>query len=216
MISNGLYRFCQTRKIKIVFLFLSFCCSFVRAQLLDSLALDTVHVFTDLSIALRSPEKVFKLDLHKKALASKSKKIKRFPEEIFTFPNLQYLDLSGNLIDSIPPLDKLKNLQHLDLSRNKIEEIPVSIGQLKNLKYLNINQNELTVLPPQLGELENLQHLDLWSNNIYHFPSELQNLKNLKILDLRVILIDDAVQSRIHEWLPNTRVFFSPNCKCKS
>ncbi|MCU0433096.1 MAG: leucine-rich repeat domain-containing protein [Bacteroidia bacterium] len=177
--------------------------------LLDSLTLDTMPAFTSLAEALKQPDKVVKLVLRKQKLDS-------FPQAIFQFKNLQYLDLSRNNIHEIPDsIGTLKNLQVLQLSRNKIEYIPRTIGDLSQLRILNINQNELYVIPPQIGKLKKLEVLDLWSNNITVFPDELKDISgNLKVLDLRTILINRETQDRVKAMLPHTKVYFSPPCKC--
>ena len=61
----------------------------VSAQLLSQVELDTCKTFESLEAALENPEKVFKLKLHRDKLAV-------FPEEIYQFINLQYLDLKNN------------------------------------------------------------------------------------------------------------------------
>ncbi len=180
-----------------------------QTVLLDSLKLDTVYSYTSLEEALKSPEKVIKLELRKQ-------KLKSFPMEILKFPNLQYLDLSKNNIKELPvEISQLKNLQYFAISKNSLEEFPPQIGDLTNLFYLNANQNELTSIPPAIGKLTKLKNLDLWSNNIDRFPDELKDLKSLLVFDLRVILIPDAQQSSIQAMLPNTKVYFSPYCKCQ-
>lgn len=180
-----------------------------QKALLDSLTLDTVTAYTSLEDAMKDPEKVIKLELRKK-------KLKVFPMEIFKFPNLQYLDLSKNCIKEIPAeISQLKDLQYFAISKNSVEELPPQIGELSNLFYLNVNQNELTSIPSAIGKLTKLKNLDLWSNNIEKFPEELKNLKSLMVFDLRVILIPDAQQNAIQAMLPNTKVHFSPYCKCQ-
>jgi len=185
-------------------------CTFLFSQttLLDSLTLDTMTAFTSIEDALKNPDAVIKLELRKK-------KLKVFPNEIFQFKNLQYLDLTKNNIEEIPEeISQLTNLQYFSMSKNDLEMLPKQIGDLVNLYYLNFNQNELGGLPPQIGKLVKLRNIDLWSNNIATFPEEIKSLKNLKILDLRVILIPDAEQSRIQGLLPDTKVHFSPFCRC--
>ena len=178
--------------------------------LLDSLALDTARMYTDLTLALRDPDRVIRLSLRKQ-------KLKTMPLEILQFKNLQYLDLSKNSIKELPPeIGELKNLQYLSVTKDGLETIPPEIGKLSNLKWLIMNQNEIILIPPQIGNLINLEYLDLWSNNLDHFPDELKNLKKLKIFDLRVILINDQEQSRIAGMLPDTKIFFSANCNCKN
>ncbi|MCX6311784.1 MAG: leucine-rich repeat domain-containing protein [Bacteroidetes bacterium] len=175
----------------------------------DSITLDTMIGYTDLAAAMREPEKVVKLVLRKE-------KYKEFPKEIWSFPNLQYLDLSKNQITEFPDsLGKLKSLQVLHLSKNKIEALPRELGDCQNLVLLDINQNELTMLPPQIGKLKKLKYLDLWSNSISIFPDELKDISdNLKVMDLRVILINYSVQDRLHKLLPNTLIYMDAPCHC--
>jgi len=179
-----------------------------QTVLLDSLTLETTYTYTTIEEALKNPDAVIKLELRKS-------KLKEFPKEIFQFKNLQYLDLSKNNIKEIPEdIAKLTNLQHLSLSKNSLESIPMEIGELVNLYYLNLNQNDIGAIPPQIGKLVNLRNLDLWSNNISVFPDEMKGMTKLKLMDLRVILIPDAEQARIQSLLPNTKIHFSPYCKC--
>jgi Leucine-rich repeat (LRR) protein len=103
--------------------------SFSQSTLLDSLTLDTLAPFTSIVEAMKSPEKVIKLELRKK-------KLKEFPKEIFQMKNLQYLDLSKNNITEVPAeIAELKDLQILILSKNSIETLPKEIGELKQLPH---------------------------------------------------------------------------------
>ncbi len=177
-------------------------------QLLDSLTLVTLTAFTSIDEAMKHPEQVIKLELRKK-------RFKKFPPEIFKFINLQYLDISKNNIEELPvEIGQLKDLQYFAISKNGLQEFPTQIGDLTNLIYLDANNNDLTSLPTEIGKLEKLKTLDLWSNDVDKFPTEIRNLKNLKLLDLRVIMIPDAEQARVQSLLPNTKIFFSPFCKC--
>ncbi len=179
-----------------------------KAQLLDSMALERIMPITSMDSALKDPDKVVKLEL-------KKKKYKEFPKEILRFKNLQWLDLTRNQIVNLPEeLGTLVNLQYLNLSHNDIETLPKSIGNFKSLKKLVVNNNSLNALPAQIGSLENLRVLDLWSNNINYFPDEMSGMKNLKVMDLRVILINSEQQKRIQSLLPNTKIYFSPDCHC--
>jgi Leucine-rich repeat (LRR) protein len=201
--------------LRILFLFtvLLFSGMHLRAQkaipLLDSISLDTMIGYTDLAEAMKNPEKVTKLTLRKM-------KLKAFPKEIWSFPNLQYLDLSKNQITEFPDsLSQLKNLQVLHLSKNKIEGLPRELGDMQNLVILDINNNELTMLPPQIGKLKKLQYLDLWNNSISIFPDELKEIsETLKVMDLRVILINYDGQDRLHKLLPKTIIYMDAPCHC--
>lgn len=183
--------------------------STVNAQLLDSLGFATAKIYTNLQQAMQEPLKVYRLHLV-------HQKIDSIPTAIFQFKNLQDLDLSRNRIKEVNErLGELQNLQYLNLSRNKIEVLPTSIGNLINLKKLIANQNEIVAIPVQIGQLKKLEVLDLWSNELSFFPDQLVEIKdNLRRMDLRAILINGAEQERIQNMLPNTKIYFSPDCKC--
>lgn len=180
-----------------------------KAQLLDSLSLDTLTAYTNLQEALKDPDKVVKLVLRKQHL-------KAFPKDILKFKNLQYLDISKNSISELPDsIDVLKNLQHFACSKTGLKTLPKEIGKLHNLVYLNLNQNDLSMLPPQIGNLEKLEILDMWSNNFDEYPETLGSLKSLKVIDLRNILISEETQKRLTTLMPKATVYMSPSCKCK-
>lgn len=188
--------------------FLFLISTFCSAQLLDSSQLSAVPVYNNLDQALQNPDKVYRLNLSKK-------KLKTFPIEILKLKNLQELNLSKNKIDSLPNrIGTLTRLQILNVSGNKLVKLPDSIGELKNLKKLIASRNSLHALPKRIGDLENLEVLDLWENDLSVFPEEMNKLKKLRWLDLRVILLNDEDQERIRKLLPNTKIFFSPSCKC--
>lgn len=199
----------QTNFKYVIFCVLFFAAFGGKSQLLDSVALAHTEEITNLDSALKNPDKVIKLVLRKKHL-------KKFPEEILKFKNLQYLDLSKNSIKELPDgIGELTQLQFLACSKTGLEHLPREMGQLKNLRWINLNQNELVLLPPQFGDMEKLEVADLWSNNLSELPSTLGNLKNLKVLDLRNILFSDEQHRYIQELLPNSTVYLSPSCKCK-
>lgn len=196
------------RSIIILLAFIG-CITAARAQVLDSAALASARVYTSLQQALTEPLKVYRLHLIHQKLDS-------IPEEVFQFKNLQELDLSKNRIKNVSErLGELQYLQRLNLSRNRIEILPASIGKLVNLKKLIANQNVITAIPVQIGNLKKLEVLDLWSNELSFFPEQLADIKdNLRKMDLRAILINGAEQERIQNMLPNTKIHFSPDCKC--
>ena len=180
-----------------------------KAQLLDSLTLDTMQGFESLQEAMKNPEAVIKLTLRKQHLKS-------FPKEILQFKNLQYLDISKNSISELPDsIGLLTDLQYFACSKTGLKRLPKDIGRLVNLKYMNLNQNDLETIPTQIGNLEKLEILDLWSNNFEEYPSTFSSLKALRVLDLRNILISDEVQKSLTSMLPHAKVYMSPSCKCK-
>ncbi|MCW3077443.1 MAG: hypothetical protein JWO32_2052 [Bacteroidetes bacterium] len=197
----------KTSIVIIVILFLQQAI-FGQSQLLDSLSLAACHEYTNLDEALKNPESVVKLSLRKK-------KYKTFPSKLYVFTNLQYLDLSKNSIDELPDsITVFKSLQYLICSKDGLKRLPNNIGDLKNLKYLNVNQNDIERLPYSFGDLENLEIADLWSNNLEYFPETMKKNTKLKLMDLRNILIPQNHQDIIQAMLPNTKIYFSPPCKC--
>lgn len=182
--------------------------SFSQSLLLDSVSLAACYEYKDLNEALKNPDSVIRLSLRKK-------KFKTFPSELYQFKNLQYLDLSKNSIDELPDsITLFINLQHLICSKSGLKRLPPNMGKLKNLKYLNVNQNDIERLPLSFGELENLEVADLWSNNLEYFPETMKKMTKLRLMDLRNILIPQNHQDNIQAMLPNTKIYFSPPCKC--
>ena len=201
---------------KIRFFLIAFVSAFIftarpaTAQtLLDPDELKQAKTFFSLDEARTQPDSVLKLSL-------RGKKLKEFPNEIFSFLNLQVLNLSKNNIKEIPAnIGKLKMLQELDMSNNKLTNLPVQIGQLSNLSKLKLNRNEITSLPEEISGLVNLEMLEMWDNELDTVPDEIKNLTHLKVFELRGILFSDDEQKRIHSLLPETRIYFSPSCSCK-
>jgi Leucine-rich repeat (LRR) protein/putative cell wall-binding protein len=117
--------------------------------------------------------------------------------------NLQTLDLSGNTIIDLKPIENLHqlrrlylsstpitnfdsvanlvNLTELDLSNNQISDLR-PISYLKNLTNLYLNSNLITDLSP-LSNLLNLESLSLGENKIADI-TKLSTLSNLQSLDL--------------------------------
>ncbi|CAL7936176.1 unnamed protein product [Xylocopa violacea] len=85
--------------------------------------------------------------------------------EIATIKKATHLDLSNNLLTSLPSsFVDLKQIVKLDLSRNMLTEIPINFGELKQLKYLDLYANQISRLPLSLSDLKNLRWLDLKEN----------------------------------------------------
>jgi Leucine-rich repeat (LRR) protein len=180
-----------------------------QAQLLDSITLSAKPEYHDLTEALKNPDQVYKLDLHRK-------KLKEIPPEVFTFVNLQELNLSKNKLTIISKdIAKLTKLQVLNVSSNDIDTLYSEIGQLINIKKLILNQNVITYLPSTISNLTKMSFLDMWGNEIQSFPKEIAKLKNtLKVIDLRVISIKEADQENMVDLLPFTKILFSTSCNC--
>ena len=158
---------------------------------------------------VRNPEDVYILKL-------KRKRLTHIPSQVFTFVNLQKLDLSYNRIDSIPPdIVKLQNLQELNLSRNNIDSLPIELAQLSKLQELDLNRNPIVSLPEEMGYMLSLQRLILWSTGVYALPESFAELDGrLLMLDLRSCQLSQDDQQAIRQLLPSPRILWDQACNC--
>lgn len=94
---------------------------------------------------------------------------------------LNYLDLSNNLLDSVPDFSKLKNLKTLKLRRNLIKKLPWSKTK-SSIDYLDLSGNNLSTLEG-IEHLTNLTFLNVSGNQVSDFSS-VDGLKSIKFLNL--------------------------------
>jgi len=206
LIKNKLYKFYP--KLILTLLVFSFAFN-SNAQLLDSIAMDTVPTYTLARALKQDPLKVYKLNL-------KKQKLTEIPEEVYKFKNLNTLDLSKNKLKEFPKkIGEFKYLQELNISGNKIEVVTKELGQLKHLKRFEANQNGLVSIPAEIRHLKKLEFMDLWGNDIGALPYQITELRhNLKEIDMRVILMSKDEQKKIQGMLPNTKIRYSKSCNC--
>ncbi|KAJ0705254.1 putative leucine-rich repeat domain superfamily [Helianthus annuus] len=148
-----------------------------------------------ISVTTSNANHYVNLDLQTLSLASCSLKV--FPVSIRAMTNLQYLDLSNNVIhgnipDWVGEIGR-NQLSVLDLSNNSITgtipnvykdwgglegfilngnqlegKVPTSLYKCQNLRIIDLGNNQLSdTLPSWLGDLPNLQVLALRSNNFH-------------------------------------------------
>lgn len=68
--------------------------------------------------------------------------------------NLQFLDLSNNLLTCLPACStRFPHMTHLLLRQNRIEQLPQSINEMSSLRYLDISWNRLKFLPSEIMDL---------------------------------------------------------------
>ena len=177
-------------------------------QLLSDAKIDTCKIYYSLSEALKTPDKVYVLNLSRE-------KLKNFPIEILKLKNLQKLDLFKNKLDSIPDnIHHLTYLQYLNIGKNNLNKFPTGVTKLENLKSLILNQNEINTIPDNIDKLYNLEYLDMWSNNLEYISDNIKFLTKLEELDLSVIICNNDEKYRIKSLLPGTKVSFSNSCNC--
>jgi hypothetical protein len=108
-------------------------------------------------------------------------KIENIPEFFFEMPELKELYLNNNRISRLPgTITRMKNLKELYCRNNLIDSIPDSIGEMReNLTYLSFEANRLDKLPEGIGTLCNLCALNLHGNQLRAIPENMGNLDNL-------------------------------------
>jgi len=181
-----------------------------HAQTYTGVDLDTCRVYTDLNLALKNPNKVYRLKLSKKKLTS-------FPEEIYKLSNLRELNLDRNKISEIPSrITELPKLVKLSLNENRIDTLPPFLFLMKNIEDLQVGDNYITTLPDEIEQLSILKVLAIWDNPIEYYPNSLGSLKQLMILDCLHNQMNFGTQDRISSMFDSkkTKMYFSPPCAC--
>ncbi|XP_070697549.1 leucine-rich repeat-containing protein 27-like [Pempheris klunzingeri] len=126
-------------------------------------------------------------------------KLEHVAESILKNSTLKYLYLEGNQISSIPDstFTSLPNLLWLDLRNNQIESLPVEIGLHRSLKTLLLEGNPISELPPELGNVITLKGLNLRNCPITFPPQDIVNQGLQSILQyLRSVMAMRPVSMR--------------------
>jgi Leucine-rich repeat (LRR) protein len=103
------------------------------------------------------------------------------------FGGLEFIDLHGNLLSSIPMgLRRLERLTSLNLAHNKLDNAAFDIlAEMQALKDLKLGNNSLSGnLPTSICALPHLETLDLQSNRLLGLPEAMRELANLKVLNV--------------------------------
>ncbi|XP_062090988.1 receptor-like protein EIX2 [Humulus lupulus] len=111
-------------------------------------------------------------------------------QSLFSFlPNLVHLDLSYNMLSSIPQAYRnMTAITYLDLSHNVVEgSIPKSFGYLTALAYLDLsfNYNVHGKIPNTFGNMTSLEYISLSYNHLQgYIPNGFGHMVSLASLDL--------------------------------
>ena len=122
------------------------------------------------------------------------------PETLLALPNLRWLDLRGNPLDTLPPvrapLQGLSiegipggadsyptTLTTLDLTRCGLTEIPEGIRHCRALVNLDLSHNPLHALPDWVGTLPSLVGLYLQGTQITHLSDAILAAPSLSYIN---------------------------------
>lgn len=92
---------------------------------------------------------------------------------------------SGQELTEVPDaIFRVDNLTHLDVSDNLVKTLPERLAALECLKTLILDDNHLEALPPPVLLLTSLTFLSLLRNPLRQLPVGLGNLDALDVLDI--------------------------------
>lgn len=132
------------------------------------------HVLQPLAVILKENHSL-------KTLSFKNMGLEHLPVDLSAFPNLEYLDLSGNKFNTLPEqILKLKKLKGVNLSRNKKMNWSkglMVLAECKKIEKLDLSNNALLSLPAEVYHFDNLKQLVLDGNNFN--PLDDRNSMNL-------------------------------------
>ena len=131
-----------------------------------------------------SASQLRRLDLSQNLLES-------VPADLFALPNLEYLSLGHNrLKDILETRNWTQSLLSLDLSENLLTTLPQGI-QYSCIEILNLSKNQFTLVPKCLCRIRTLTSLDLSYMPISSLPKEMENLDHLVNLNVSNANIND-------------------------
>ncbi len=141
---------------------------------------------TDLKEALKTENKVYKLDLSYKNLDPK------LLEKLYTLKDLQALKFNTNeLIEYPKNFDALTNLVYFATYNNKFKFFPPNLKPFYNLYFLEFQHTKIDSIPAQIAYLNKLQSLKFGNtDDTLKLPNTFQYLKNLKELSIENCILD--------------------------
>ena len=118
--------------------------------------------------------------------------------------NLKYLDLSQNWrLKKIPDaVFRFKNLEYLGLNIYETDSIPHQIGNLQNLKEIVLGPTNFKFLPVEFGKLSSLKKIDLSGRVDFDYEQVFSVLSQLDSLEEIII---DWGEQKIPDSIANLR-----------
>eukprot|EP01097_Dermamoeba_algensis_P003573 TRINITY_DN246_c0_g1_i1.p1 TRINITY_DN246_c0_g1~~TRINITY_DN246_c0_g1_i1.p1 ORF type:complete len:340 (-),score=73.26 TRINITY_DN246_c0_g1_i1:879-1898(-) len=108
-----------------------------------------------------------------------------FPEGIWNFTNLEYLNLSANQLGKLAPgFCLLGKLREFRVYGNTVQFLPPEISKLTNLSILDASNNQLKQLPSEIGHLTKLEELIVYGNPLGRLPVEISKCVSMEVMDI--------------------------------
>ncbi|XP_072029677.1 uncharacterized protein [Amphiura filiformis] len=103
------------------------------------------------------------------------KRLQYIPSAVLELDHVEYLYLEGNEIKEIPGelFERLPNLRWLDLRSNCLQSLPATIGGHRCLRTLLLEDNQIKELPAELGCVKTLDGLNLHNNPLVFPPGRI-------------------------------------------
>ncbi|KAF7321319.1 Leucine rich repeat domain protein [Mycena kentingensis (nom. inval.)] len=129
----------------------------------------------------------------------------------FKWASLKHLSLADNGLTFFPSVPYLSSLTHLDLSSNLLVSVPPNLSALYNLVSLNLSDNMIDSVLGIYQQLGQVLYINL-SHNRLESLCGLERLPALERVDLRSNLVDESAEVGRLATLPNiTEVWIEGN-----
>jgi len=127
-------------------------------------------------------------------LSLSTMRLTSIPAGTLKLSKLRRLNVSNNQLSQFTAAETaaFPNLEFLDLSGNPITCLPSSMGALGQMKELRLSQTQLKTLPSELSQMSLLRIIDIRSTEIEEY-----NVNMSRMTDLREILASDGRLKRI-------------------
>lgn len=126
-----------------------------------------------------------------KRFSIENNKIKIFRAGTLSSPNLNYLNLSKNIIKYVSnDIIILKHIEEINLSNNLIEEINFYFCENEKIKKMNLSYNKINKINSLFFYCKSIENIDLSFNNLGVIPKQICLCENLRVLNLSVNCIE--------------------------
>lgn len=152
--------------------------------------IDTIYLSTD-SLKINYDEKIAKslskiLSIKELNVAGRLDIMHLEPLSKLSY--IQYLNISGTLIDDLYPIRNLIDLEDLNISNSQVNKLDALVYSMA-IHNLNISNTKIYSLEP-LANLSNISILDISNTNIDDIDA-ISEFRNLKVLKLENTMVTD-------------------------